>query len=55
VFALAAEGEHSYAEIAAVLGIPVGTVMSRLFHARRKLSEQLADLAPRERRSAASE
>lgn len=55
VFALAAEGEHSYAEIAAVLGIPVGTVMSRLFHARRKLSEQLADLAPRERRSAAGE
>lgn len=47
VFALAAEGEHTYAEIAAVLGIPVGTVMSRLFHARRKLSEMLADLAPR--------
>ena len=55
VFALAAEGEHSYAEIAAVLGIPVGTVMSRLFHARRKLSEQLADLAPRGRRAANSE
>jgi RNA polymerase sigma-70 factor (ECF subfamily) len=35
----------TYAEIAAALEIPVGTVMSRLFYARRKLKERLgADL-----------
>jgi RNA polymerase sigma-70 factor (ECF subfamily) len=31
----------SYEEIADCLGIPVGTVMSRLFHGRRKLAEVL--------------
>lgn len=46
VFALFATGEMSYAEIAAALGIPIGTVMSRLFHARRRLLELLPDLAP---------
>lgn len=30
-----------YASIAQVLDIPIGTVMSRLFHARRKLKEAL--------------
>jgi RNA polymerase sigma-70 factor (ECF subfamily) len=34
----------SYAEISAHLGIPEGTVMSRLYHARRRLAERLGDL-----------
>lgn len=46
VFALYATGGLTYGEIAEALGIPIGTVMSRLFHARKKLHETLADLAP---------
>ena len=46
VFALYATGELTYGQIAEVLGIPIGTVMSRLFHARRKLQAALPDLAP---------
>ena len=34
--------ELSYREIAVALEIPEGTVMSRLFHARRRLRERLA-------------
>ena len=34
----------SYDEIAANLGIARGTVMSRLFHARRLLAQKLGDL-----------
>jgi RNA polymerase sigma-70 factor (ECF subfamily) len=33
--------ELSYAEIAEALDIPIGTVMSRLFYARRKLKERM--------------
>ena len=32
----------SYEEMAKVLKVPKGTIMSRLFHARRKMQEQLA-------------
>lgn len=47
VFALYASGELTYGLIAEVLGIPIGTVMSRLFSARRRLQGLLPDLAPR--------
>jgi RNA polymerase sigma-70 factor (ECF subfamily) len=36
-FVLHAEAELSYREVAQVLGISIGTVMSRLFYARQKL------------------
>ena len=35
--------EHSYREAADVLGVPVGTVMSRLFRARRMLGSALGE------------
>jgi RNA polymerase sigma-70 factor (ECF subfamily) len=34
----------SYAQIADIVDIPIGTVMSRLFRARKNLKEQLLDL-----------
>lgn len=46
VFALYAGGDLTYGQIAEAVGIPIGTVMSRLYHARRKLLELLPDLAP---------
>jgi len=48
VFALYATGEVTYGQIAEALGVPIGTVMSRLYHARRRLHEMLPDLAPPE-------
>jgi RNA polymerase sigma-70 factor (ECF subfamily) len=36
-FVLHADGELSYREVAEVLGISIGTVMSRLYYARQKL------------------
>jgi RNA polymerase sigma-70 factor, ECF subfamily len=41
VIVLASIEGHDLAEVAALLGLPVGTVKSRLFEARRRLKEQL--------------
>jgi len=48
VLTLWAVEELSYKEIAHTLDIPVGTVMSRLHRARRRLSQQLRELAAEE-------
>jgi RNA polymerase sigma-70 factor (ECF subfamily) len=48
VLMLWAVDELSYKEIAAAVGIPIGTVMSRLHRARQRLSEQLRQFAKRE-------
>ena len=40
-FVLHVDGELSYREVAEVLGISIGTVMSRLFYARQKLRAAL--------------
>jgi RNA polymerase sigma-70 factor (ECF subfamily) len=36
---------YSYKEISGLLGIPIGTVMSKLFYARKKLGEKLRSMA----------
>lgn len=38
---LSAVGGHDIADVARLLGLPEGTVKSRLFHARRQLQERL--------------
>ena len=40
--------EFSYAQVADILGVPVGTVMSRLCRARRALKELLQEVAPQQ-------
>lgn len=40
-------GDMNYRQVADVLDIPIGTVMSRLYRARQLLSRQLADYAAR--------
>ena len=35
---------HQYNEIAEIIGISIGTVMSRLFYARKKLQSLLKDV-----------
>jgi RNA polymerase sigma-70 factor (ECF subfamily) len=45
-FVLHAEAELSYREVAEVLGISIGTVMSRLYYARQKLRAYLAPWIP---------
>jgi RNA polymerase sigma-70 factor, ECF subfamily len=41
-------GDFSYADAAEILGIPIGTVMSRLYRGRRLLKQALADRATNE-------
>ncbi len=55
VISLYGTGELTYGEIAETLGVPIGTVMSRLFHARKKLADMLPDLAPTGGRTKAAE
>jgi RNA polymerase sigma-70 factor (ECF subfamily) len=38
--------EFSYIEVASILNIPIGTVMSRLCRARSRMKEQLNEFAP---------
>ncbi len=47
VLVLSDLGDLTYSEISTVLGIPVGTVKSRLFRARRSLQQSLLEYAVR--------
>lgn len=48
VFLLSTFEDFSYKEIAEIVGAPIGTVMSRLFRARKILREELYEYAIRE-------
>jgi RNA polymerase sigma-70 factor (ECF subfamily) len=45
VVVLADLGDYSYQDIAAVVGCPLGTVMSRLYRGRKLLRQQLEPFA----------
>lgn len=47
IIKLAIEGEKTYKQIADELGIPIGTVMSRLFFARKRAQELIIQYAKR--------
>ncbi len=49
VLALRVDADLSYADIAVALGIPIGTVMSRLARAREALLEEMRALSPKRR------
>lgn len=49
-FEMATFEEMSYRDISEALGIPIGTVMSRIFRARNLLRSRLGSLDPRARR-----
>jgi RNA polymerase sigma-70 factor, ECF subfamily len=48
VYLADAEG-YTYAEIARITGVPLGTVMSRLHRGRKRLRAKLADSRPKQR------
>jgi len=45
VFLLVTLGELSYQECAEIMSLPIGTVMSRLFRARKQLQDELSEYA----------
>ena len=45
VLAMVAIEGHSYREVADTLGVPIGTVMSRLARARAKLADRIEEVA----------
>ena len=49
VLALRVDADLAYADIAAALEVPLGTVMSRLARAREALLERMNELAPKRR------
>jgi RNA polymerase sigma-70 factor (ECF subfamily) len=46
--------QHSYREIAEILEIPIGTVMSRIFRGKAELRQSLTDFAAAEARKIVS-
>ena len=46
MFVLCEAESRTSVEVAAIVGVPEGTVRTRLFHAKRKLREALEGFAP---------